>query len=151
MPKCVNYHYLSLNCHYYSCVWWMWFFCKIKLHQPYMKHANLTCQNLYLIEFTYIYEFTWIYYSCLTGRLTAVTFRLVFTACGITLIWYLICITILLIYIYACVNLLNMFIKHEFKLQQFVAISKSYAKRYIIDCLDVFSAFDNSLEKAYDF
>ena len=50
--------------------------------------------------------------------------------CDIALILYLICITVLLLlfYINVCVNLLNMFTKHEFKLEVLVAVSCCYAK-----------------------
>ena len=50
-------------------------------------------------------------------------------ACDRALMKYLICITVLLLfYIILCVNLLNMFIKHEFKMEMFVVICWSYGK-----------------------
>ena len=46
----------------------------------------------------------------------------------IELIQYLICLSFLKCYFSQCVNLLNMFTKHELKLEMFVAVCWSYSK-----------------------
>ena len=47
------------------------------------------------------------------------------------LVLYLICITVLFFSINFCTDLLNMFFKHEFKLEMFVAVCWSYDNRCI--------------------
>ena len=68
-------------------------------------------------------------------------------ACDIAIILYLICNTVLLFYINLCVNSLNMFTKHEFKFEIFVAVCLNNVKGGISIVRSIIPLVDHSVVK----
>ena len=59
------------------------------------------------------------------------------------------CVTVILSYINLCVDLLNMFTKHEFKLEMFVAVCWSYDKWCILIIRSTVPQVDHSVVKVW--